>query len=101
MPAKWVSKVARCDPLSVAWAAIQTSLIGIGGTGTLTLNGGMVKIPVGGNSVPANLTNNRSAVFAIDTAGSFSAITDQSTVGNGTMFLGTSAAPRPTPPPTA
>ena len=41
------------------------------------------------NGVPANLTNSSGAVLAINTPGSFTAIADESAVGNGMMFLGT------------
>ena len=63
---------------------------------TISVNGNAMAagvVSVTYNSVPANLTNsNSSTVLGLDTTNNFTAISDQSAVGNGYMFLGTTLA---------
>ena len=62
----------------------NTAVITVGGN---NLAAGVVS--VGYNGIPANLTNSGShAVFAMETTGAFSAITNLASLGDGTMFLG-------------
>ena len=62
-------------------------------TAMITVNGNSLSSGVLGlafNSVPANITNAGSGtVLAIDTTNAFTAITNLSMIGNGTLFVGT------------